>query len=316
MVRSETNPDSAVFFQSLIEKYGGNVFTVNAFTEVRSDDGTNSKSKWLKNIGTAFSFGNNGHLITFKTVIKNSEKVTVISSKGIKSKAQVIGCDNSGKINVLKLENFTDFPSTEVKHCKNTHIGEEVFLLGINGSELTVTQGIIREIRSADGTLIVSIDSNPGTSGTPVFDKNINLLGFLVYQVENNPNVQNQPEQQTGLYLVVTSEFACTASKLIINKAEGKSGWIGIASSIQSFGNTENNGVIIQNIIKNSPAEKSGLVKNDRIIMFNDVKITSFTELVEALSETKVGEIVHIQYVRDGKTLSSGITLSSYPENQ
>ncbi|MFC1541458.1 S1C family serine protease [Candidatus Latescibacterota bacterium] len=318
VVIGETNPDNISISHAIIEKYGGNMFTVIALTAVRTIDGENERNeRWRQNIGTAFSVDNEGHLITFNTVIKDAENVSIISNSGKKTNAQVLGCDKSGQINVLKIDGYNDFSTVNVTHCKQMNIGDEVILLGINGTNLTTTSGIINEIRNHDCTLIVSLDDNPGTSGTPVFSKKNHLIGYLVYQVENyNSTDSNQAGTQKGLYLVVTSQFACTAARLIINKTEGKSGWLGITSSISSIDNPENDGVIIQNIIKNSPAEKSGLIINDKIIMFNNVKITSFTELIEVLTDTRIGDTVPVRYIRGGKTLSSNVTLSAFPENQ
>ena len=79
---------------------------------------------------------------------------------------------------------------------------------------------------------------------------------------------------------------------------------------------SDNMGVLIQNIFKNSPAEKSGLIIGDIIIMFNNVKIVSFSELIEVLSLTRVGDTVPVKYIREGNIQSSSITLSAFPENQ
>ncbi|MFC1552969.1 S1C family serine protease [Candidatus Latescibacterota bacterium] len=311
---SETRPDISSIAKMIIDTYGGNVYTVNAFTEVgtkRAADDT--QSRWRQNIGTALSFDSRGHLITFSTVIKNAGNITVIPATGERFTAQVLGGDKSGKINVLKIDGHSGLPSSEIIHCKNVYDGDDVILLMLNGTELTTTSGTIEEIRSQDGTLIVNIDDDPGTSGTPVFDIHCHLLGFLVYQLENNSAAR---DRSSGSYVVVSSQFACTASKLIINRSEGKSGWLGITSSINSIENRVNNGVLIQNIIRNSPAEKSGLKNDDVIIMFNNVNVTSFTELIEVLTETRVGDTVPVQFIRNGKRMSSEITLSAFPENR
>jgi S1-C subfamily serine protease len=316
-VWGETRPDLSSIAKNIIETYGENVYTVNAFTAVGSKGAANdTQPKWRQNIGTAFSFDSSGHLITFNTVIKNAGNITVSSATGELFDAQVLGCDNSGKINVLKIDGKSSFPSTQIIHCKNVYDGDDVILMGPGSSELSTTTGTIEEIRSRDGTIIINIDDAPGTSGTPVFDTHSHLLGFLVYQLEDSSAASNVPGTNSGSYVVVTSQFACTAAKLIINRSDEKSGWLGITSSINSLENPANNGVLIQNIIRNSPAEISGLEIDDIIIKFNNVSVTSFTELIEVLTGMKAGNTVPVQFIRGGKRLSAEITLSSFPENR
>lgn len=311
------------FSHTIIQKYGRSIFTVNAYTEVQYDDsikGTkNNNQRWHQNVGTAFSVDNNGHLIAFNCVIKNAEEVQVISSTGEKIKASVIGCDKSGKINVLKIDNYIGLSIPGEPLSNNMTPGDEVILLCMKETGLETISGIISNIRPPDGTVVVNISGNPGTSGTPVFDKNQCLLGFLVYQIENNGKgkynaAHDNSVSQTDSYLVVPSEFAWVAARLIINKAEGKCGWLGITSSINTINTPVKDGVVIIGIVENSPAEKSGLIINDKIIEFNDIPISSFVELIEALTDTRTGDIVPIHFLRGDRILSSDVTLSTYPK--
>ena len=95
--------------RKIIEEYGQNIFTVNAFTRLPSDDTQNRRtnnagSRWCQNVGTAFSFDNNGHLITFNSILKNAEKIQVISSTGRKIEAKLLESGKNGKINIQKID--------------------------------------------------------------------------------------------------------------------------------------------------------------------------------------------------------------------
>ncbi len=314
-VLSQTEPNISKTARKIIDTYGGHVYTVNAFTEIGDSGSGKREIRLRQNVGTAFLFDTHGYLITFNNVVKDARNITVVPSSGEQIKAHVLGCDKSGKISVLKTDGMSVISSAKISHCKNVHDGDVVMLLGLNGSELTTTTGTIEDVRSQNGTLIVEIESTPGTTGTPVFDLHGHLLGFLVYKLETDVSSSSHPANS---YVVATSQFACTAAKLIISRAEGNTGWLGITSNIGTFNYADQSGhmgVLIQSIIRNSPAEKSGLRINDVITRFNNVDVASFAELIEVITNTSVGETVPIQFLRDGKRMNVVLTLTAIPED-
>lgn len=66
-------------------------------------------------------------------------------------------------------------------------------------------------------------------------------------------------------------------------------------------------GVRILSVKPESPAEKTGLKKNDIIRKFDDEKISSIDDLQKLLSNTKRNEATQLQYERDGKTINTEI---------
>jgi serine protease Do len=312
---SQAQPDISAAARRIIDNFGGNIYTVNAFTEIgAAGSGNKEQPRWRQNVGTAFLFDSHGYLITFNNVVKDARSITIVPSTGEQIKAHVLGCDKSGKISVLQTDGVSVISSAQILHCKNVSEGDNVILVGLNGSELTTAAGTIEDVRSQNGTLIVSVESTPGTTGTPVFDLHGHLLGFLVYQLESD---ESSPARSADSYVVASSQFACTAAKLIISRAGGTAGWLGITSSIDTF-NTSNQsgriGVLIQNIVRNSPADKSGLRINDVITRFNDVDVASFAELIELITVTSAGMTVPVQILRGGKQMNVDITLSDIPD--
>ena len=73
---------------------------------------------------------------------------------------------------------------------------------------------------------------------------------------------------------------------------------------------------IIKSVYKNSPADNCGFAIDDEIIEFNKNQITSFLELIEAITLTKPGDTVSISVRRGSKIMSSKITLSAYPKTK
>ena len=309
--------------QKILKKYGHNVFIVNAFTKyshTKSEKGEVSHHK-CQNIGTAFSFDNEGHLITLNSVIKDAENIKVISHTGEKINARVLGCDNVGSINVLEIDRSHALSIPKISATDDMNPGKAVFLLGIvKGEGLTANTGVISNIKPRNGTFIIDVHGNPGTSGTPVFDKDGRLLGFVAYQIENSEDEKKSISSDTSeysrscYYVVLPVEYSTAIACSIINRDGGKCGWLGIYSNFNA-NSSDKNGVIIQKVIKDSPAEKCGLKTKDCVIEFNSVPISTLLQLIEAITRTRVGDTVPVKVRRGNEKLSFTVNLSSYPES-
>ena len=70
--------------------------------------------------------------------------------------------------------------------------------------------------------------------------------------------------------------------------------------SIPDFGQTEN-GVKFSDVKPGSPAAKAGLKAGDVLIQFGDKPIKNLYDFTDALRRSKVGDVVHVTILRDGK---------------
>ena len=66
-------------------------------------------------------------------------------------------------------------------------------------------------------------------------------------------------------------------------------------------GNPDVEGIQIAEVMKDSPAEKAGLKKEDVLIELAGVKITDFESRKEALEPHKIGEDVTLKVIRKAK---------------
>ncbi len=58
-----------------------------------------------------------------------------------------------------------------------------------------------------------------------------------------------------------------------------------------------------------SPAEKSGLAKGDVIVKFNDKPVNNLRDYSNLLKEHQSGNVVKIEYVKDGQHITTKLTL-------
>ena len=78
--------------------------------------------------------------------------------------------------------------------------------------------------------------------------------------------------------------------------------------SIPDFGQTEN-GVKFSDVKPGSPAAKAGLKGGDVLIQFGDKPIKNLYDFTDALRRSKVGDVVPVTVLRDGKELKVDVKL-------
>ncbi|RMF07135.1 MAG: PDZ domain-containing protein [Candidatus Neomarinimicrobiota bacterium] len=75
------------------------------------------------------------------------------------------------------------------------------------------------------------------------------------------------------------------------------------------FGLDADGGVLIAEVIPDSPAEDAKLKAGDIILKIDDTRISDVDELMEVIADRDPGETVSIEYVRNGKTKHTKATL-------
>ncbi|OWY21365.1 PDZ domain-containing protein [Sphingobacteriales bacterium UPWRP_1] len=74
--------------------------------------------------------------------------------------------------------------------------------------------------------------------------------------------------------------------------------------------------VTIQEVIKDSGAEKAGLQAGDVVLLINGVAINGDADLLyQTLENSKAGDVVRITYLRNGQKGNASVTLGKQPEN-
>ena len=68
-------------------------------------------------------------------------------------------------------------------------------------------------------------------------------------------------------------------------------------------------GVVIDNVLKGSPAEKAGLQTGDIIYQVDDTEVDSLDKLLSELGTHDINESVKVKYLRQGKKKTAKVTL-------
>jgi S1-C subfamily serine protease len=117
----------------------------------------------------------------------------------------------------------------------------------------------------------------------------------------SNVGMQIAEAPERPAFVTVTEEKAPGGSG-------GGRGYGPYFGSIPDFGQTEN-GVKFSDVRPGSPAAKAGLKAGDVLIQYGDKPINNLYDFTDALHRSKVGDVVEVKVMRDGKPVSASVKL-------
>ena len=113
----------------------------------------------------------------------------------------------------------------------------------------------------------------------------------------------------TGLQLASAAERPTFIAVVEDKPVAGASGGYGpYFGSIPDFGQVEN-GVKFSDVKPASPAAKAGLKAGDILVQFGDKPIKNLYDFTDALRRSKVGDVVEVRVMRDGKAVQASVKL-------
>ena len=279
-----------------------------------------------RGIGTGVILDEEGHIATNNHVVRAggnpsgpiSSRITVSLSDGRTAAATVAGTDPATDLAVIQID-LPNLEPAELGDVSSLPVGSEVvamgFALGLEGDP-TITRGVV----SAKGRTITedpfSIEAiqtdasiNPGNSGGPLVDDHGRVVGINTAII---PNAQN-------IGFSIPIDLVEPIALELIESGEVRRGFLGVGfadvtpSTAANFDLPVNSGVIVTEIVPDSPAANAGLEGDDIIVQLEDEVIDNSGDLLEALRIHKAGESVQVSYYRDGEKLDADLTLTDRP---
>lgn len=259
-----------------------------------------------------------GYIVTNNHVIEEADKYEVTLNDRREYEAKLIGTDPFTDLALLKIE-ADDIPFIIFGNSDSLRVGEWVLAVGNPFNlESTVTAGIVsakgRNIDILEGEY--SIESfiqtdaavNPGNSGGALVNTNGELVGI-------NTAIITRSGRYEGYSFAVPSNLAQKVIRDLREYGEVQRGLLGIrigrvnSQIATELGLPSVEGVYVSNVTNGGGASEAGMKKDDVIIAVNDVRIKGIPELQEQVGRFRPGNMIKVEYIRNGKKFRTNVTL-------
>lgn len=301
-----------------------------------NDDHKNvpQNKQFQQGLGSGVIVDKRGYILTNNHVIKDSNSISVKLSNGSSSAVELIGSDTRTDLAILRIkkkELLNNLPVIFLGNSDSLKVGDVVLAIGNPfGFDNTVTQGIVSGLGSVsarsneqqvsfggwlDNLIQTDAAINPGNSGGALIDVNGNLVGINLAIISRSGGSQ-------GIGFAIPINLAKDIMEQLIKTGHIVRGWIGtqlydLTSELKTYlGYNEEFGVYVQGVIRNSPAQKAGILPGDIIVKINDVDVKSVHEAVKLVGSLQPNKSYTIEVFRKFKFYSFSVLITQVPKDQ
>lgn len=267
--------------------------------------------------GSGFIVSADGYVVTNNHVIKDAKQITVTLNDGREYEAVVKGSDSRTDLAVLKIEEKA-LPFLNFGDSDSLKAGEWVVAVGNPfGLEGTVTKGIVsakgrQDLGLAPYEDFIQTDAaiNPGNSGGPLLNMSGQVVGV-------NTAIFSRSGGHMGIGLAIPSKMVQPVIDQIVDKGAVKRAYLGIILQPvdkelgDAVGLDKQEGILISDIIKDSPAFKAGLQQGDIILQYNDTPIKNLNKFRNEIAMMNPDSSVKLQVFRNNKKQNITVHLGS-----
>jgi serine protease Do len=299
-----------------IEEFFGEEFFRRFFGE------TPEREQLQRSLGSGVIVDPSGIVLTNAHVVERASEIEVVTSDGKKHKAKLVGVDRRTDLAVLRLQGGGSYPAATLGDSEKIKVGDWVLAIGSPfGLQQTVTAGII----SAKGRAIgqggpfddfIQTDAaiNPGNSGGPLVNMSGEVIGI-------NSAILSRSGGNVGIGFSIPANMAKQIYTELAAKGRVTRGWLGV--SIQpltpelanGFGLKDVKGVLISDVVQDSPADKAGIAAGDIITEFDKKKVDTPQDLQKVVANTPPGKGVPIKVWRDKTEKTLEIKIGDTPDD-
>lgn len=280
--------------------------------------------------GTGFIISSDGYIITNNHIVGESNRITVTISNGTvydADQVELVGTDPLTDIAVLKIETEQELPYLKLGNSDFLKPGQWAIAIGNPyGLDHTVTVGVI----SATGRSQIAIPEgpsyqdfiqtdasiNPGNSGGPLIDITGKVIGV-------NSIITSPTGGSVGIGFAIPVNLALSIADQLIGEGKVVRSYIGIyieelTDDLKIAMNAQDlpGGIIVADIIEDSPADKSHLLPGDIIVEVDNDPVENVNEFRLDISNRSPGSSVQLTIWRTGEKKYIDVVLEEMVQKQ
>lgn len=277
--------------------------------------------------GSGFVISSDGLILTNSHVVNGADTVNVVMKDGRELKGRVVGQDPLTDVAVVKVQ-ASNLPTVSLGNSDALKPGEWAIAIGNPlGLDNTVTAGIISatgrtaaDVRVSDKRVnFIQTDAaiNPGNSGGPLLNQRGEVIGMNTAIISG----------AQGLGFAIPINTAQRISQQLITKGRVDHPYLGIQmrtltpelrQQINSdrqvgFQVQDNQGVVIFQVLPNSPAARAGLRAGDVIKRVGGQTVAKADDVQRVVENSSVGGTLQVEVSRSGRTVSVNVQPGAFP---
>ncbi|MCH9644820.1 MAG: trypsin-like peptidase domain-containing protein [Gammaproteobacteria bacterium] len=270
-------------------------------------------------LGSGVIMNRRGYILTNYHVIRRMSKVMIALMDGRKVQAKVVGVDPETDLAVLHIS-LDNISPIKLGNSNNVEVGDIVLAIGNPfGLGQTVTQGIVSAIgrntvglNSLENYIQTDAAINPGNSGGALVNTNGHLVGI-------NTGIYTRSGGYQGVGFAIPVDNALNVMQQIIKSGKVTRGWLGVevvtldARTAKALGVKQTRGVVVDDVIPNSPASKAGIKRLDVVLSVNNRSIRNARGFQGAVAQRKPGDVIQLTVSRKGVRRAFSARLSKIP---
>jgi len=261
-----------------------------------------------------------GMVLTNYHVIKGADEVSVQLHDGRQFEVVDIKADERTDLAVLKLDARGSLPAAKLGDSDQLEIGDWVIAVG-NPFELesTVSAGIIsakgRALGAVERARFLQTDAaiNPGNSGGPL----VNLEGEVV---GINTAIASRTGAYQGIGFAIPVNIVKWVVPQLIRSGVVRRSYLGVgimkitAERSEQLGVLPQQGVVVEEVFPDTPAEEAGLEVDDVILRFDNRPIRSPSDLQQVVERCEPDTRHKMDILRDRKPMALTVVVKAMPE--
>jgi serine protease Do len=261
-----------------------------------------------------------GYILTNNHVVDKADRIQVkFMGDTTEYDAKVVGVDAATDLAVIRVEGRSSLTPARIGNSDAVQVGDWAIAIGSPFSfEETMTLGIIsakgRDVEPGQQFqhfLQTDAAINPGNSGGPLLNINGEVVGI-------NTAIASRSGGYQGIGFALPINDAVRVYNDIIKNGKVVRGSIGISFTPSDTPRAEallkangaKEGVFVEQVPANGPADKAGIKPEDIIVAVNGKPVHNGGELVDRVTSTPIGNSLTVTVLRERQRMDFPVVVA------